>query len=153
MQKHESIERVLLFCGNKTRASNLTRSFPKIQLACFSYTEVLKTLNQWSREQTKSIYFVEEHSISGLHVGVTNWLSLTNTDFSPKKDDVFFKFCKEVLMRVKAPKTTAILDRVKEKKDLVEHLLSTDFLLDEMNKLLQSTCDPTKLACILWPVC
>ena len=110
---------MLLFCGNKTRASNLTRSFPKIQLACFSYIEVLKTLNQWSREQTKSLYFVEEHSISGLHLGVTNWLSLTNYSFSPKRDENFFSFCKEVLMKVKAPKATSILDRVKDKKDLV----------------------------------
>ena len=50
MQQCDKIERIMLFCGNKTRASNLMRSFPKIKIACYkSYTEVLRELRQWSR--------------------------------------------------------------------------------------------------------
>ena len=50
MQQCDKIERIMLFCGNKTRASNLMRSFPKIKIACYkSYTEVLRELKQWSR--------------------------------------------------------------------------------------------------------
>ena len=37
IQNSETIERALLFCGNKIRAGNLMRDYSKIAKACYSY--------------------------------------------------------------------------------------------------------------------
>jgi hypothetical protein len=38
IQRHEAVERAMLFCANRTKAGILTRNFPKIKQACFGYS-------------------------------------------------------------------------------------------------------------------
>lgn len=47
IQSKFSMDRAMLFCGNKTKASILMRDFSKIKIPCFGYPEVIRLVKQW----------------------------------------------------------------------------------------------------------
>ena len=55
-------------------------------------------------------------------------------------------------MKINPEEAKAAAEKCKDTPGLVEHLISTKFLLRKINKLLKSTSNPTKLAFVLWPV-
>jgi hypothetical protein len=50
LQNNEAIEKIALFCGNRTKAGILMRNYPRIKEACFGFEEVVRTLKFWERE-------------------------------------------------------------------------------------------------------
>ncbi len=77
LQDNDKVERILLFCGNKTRAGNLMRDFPKVNRACFNYHEVTKAVKAWHQDSLTSLLFFDPQGVDALNRLNANILALT----------------------------------------------------------------------------
>lgn len=140
LQSNESIERIALFCGNKTKAGILMRNFPKIKSACFGFEEVIRAFKIWEREEVRNIYFFEEKDMELLYLTTINWHSLTDIDetITPNIKETFFKFCSDVLkdnspLDSKNPSNSKIADSA----SLVTYAIENSLFLAEINSFLR----------------